>query len=48
MALLKLATPTSEFQLEIGTEKHTTGAHISLHAGGDNLLESKAVYEEYS
>jgi hypothetical protein len=45
MAILKLSTGTSNFEIEIGTEVITQGANINLHVGGDNYSEQKAIYE---
>lgn len=45
MATLLLKAGESSFKLEIGTEVFTTGARLALHAGGDDSLSDKAIYE---
>jgi hypothetical protein len=45
MATLQLQAGGSSCALEIGSEKITQGAQVSLHAGGDDYHEAMAVYE---
>lgn len=45
MATLKLEAGSSSFELEIGTEIITTGAHIVAYAGGDDHISKSAIYE---
>lgn len=45
MAKLILKTPTSQMEIEIGTELHTQGAHINCYAGGSDTKSLTSAYE---
>jgi hypothetical protein len=45
MAILLLSAGDSSLKVEIGTERITEGAHLSLHVGGDNYNELPSIYE---
>jgi hypothetical protein len=45
MAILKLKAGASTFNLEIGTERHVSGADISVSAGGSDFRDGRSVFE---
>ena len=45
MSTMHLTAGSSEFTLEIGTERHLIGAHLFMHVGGDDYREDTSVYE---
>lgn len=45
MAILKLTAGSSSCTLEIGTELVTTGANVTVYAGGDDFVSKTAIYE---